>query len=199
MGQNTSGKLEIRSKPLADFIGTIGFNRKDPLPKYEAVPEGYEETFADFERKTKGEYPLQLVTIHYPRRAHSAFDNIPQMREAFPQEFMMNPLDAAARGIRNGDTVLVRSRHGKTIRPVLVTERVMPGVTLLGQGAWIDLDESTGIDRAGSANVLNGANPSGQGHTGFNSCVVEVEKYGEPLAPDSERPQRIVFPEAHHV
>ena len=46
----------------------IGFDSKDPLPKYEPAPEGYEDTFADWNKKAKGEYPLQLVTIHYPRR-----------------------------------------------------------------------------------------------------------------------------------
>ena len=193
-----SGKLEIHSKAFAEFVGAIGFSGKDALPKYEPMPEGYAETFADWDNKIKGEYPLQLITVHYPRRAHSAFDNIPQMREAFPQEFMMNPLDAAPRGIRNGDTVLIRSRHGKAIRPALVTARVMPGVALLGEGAWLALDESTGIDRAGSANVLNGALPTGQGHTGFNSCIVQVEKYESDLAPDSRWARKMALEEARH-
>lgn len=195
----SSGKFEIYSRPLSDFIRTIGFSKKDPLPKYEPAPEGYEETFADWNQKTTGDYPLQLVTIHYRRRAHSAFDNVPQLREAFPQEFMMNPRDAAPRGIGNGDIVLVRSRHGKVIRPALVTDRVMPGVTFLGQGAWVALDEGTGIDRAGSANVLVGANPTGSGHIGFNSCVVQVQKYKGALPSDSTWPQRIPLKETRHV
>ena len=190
-----SGKLEIHSRPLAEYIHAIGFGEKDPLPKYEPAPESYEESFADWDNQIKGEYPLQLVTIHYPRRGHSAFDNIPQLREAFPQEFMMNPVDAAERGIRNGDIALIRSRHGKVIRPVLVTERIMPGVTILGEGAWIDLDETTGIDRAGSTNILNGAVPTGQGHVGFNTCIVQVEKYGRPLPPDSKWPLKIALGE----
>ena len=98
----SSGKFEIHSRSLSDLVRTIGFNSKDPLPKYEPAPEGYEETFVDWNKKEKGEYPLQLVTIHYPRRAHTAFDNIPQLREAFPQEFVMNPQDAAPRGSRAG-------------------------------------------------------------------------------------------------
>jgi anaerobic dimethyl sulfoxide reductase subunit A len=195
----SSGKFEVRSRSLSDFIRMIGFSSKDALPKYEPAPEGCEETFVDWSKKVKGEYPLQLVTIHYPRRAHTAFDNIPQLREAFPQEFVMNPRDAAPRGIQSGDTVLIRSRHGKVIRPVLLTERVMPGVTLLGQGAWIDLDESTGIDRAGSANILNGAIPTGSGHIGFNTCIVQVEKYEKPLPPDSKWPAKIPFREERHA
>ena len=195
----SSGKFEIHSASLSQLVRMIGFDSKDPLPKYEPAPEGYEDTFADWNKKAKGEYPLQLVTIHYPRRAHTALDNIPQLREAFPQEFMMNPRDAVLRGIESGDIVLIRSRHGKVIRPVLLTERVMPGVTLLGQGAWIDLDERTGIDRAGSTNILNGAIPTGSGHVGWNTCIVQVEKYDKPLPPDSKRPQKIPLREVRHA
>ena len=111
----------------------------------------------------------------------------------------MNPRDAVLRGIESGDIVLIRSRHGKVIRPVLLTERVMPGVTLLGQGAWIDLDERTGIDRAGSTNILNGAIPTGSGHVGWNTCIVQVEKYDKPLPPDSKRPQKIPLREVRHA
>jgi anaerobic dimethyl sulfoxide reductase subunit A len=75
----------------------------------------------------------------------------------------------------------------------------MPGVTLLGQGAWIDVDESTGIDRAGSTNILNGAIPTGTGHVGWNTCIVQVEKYDKPLPPDSKWPQKIPFREVRHA
>ena len=61
----------------------------------------------------------------------------------------------------------------------------MPGVTILGQGGRVDLDEETGIDRGGCANVLKGARPTGGGHVGWNSLLVEVEKWtGRPLESD---------------
>src|SRR3546814_10670684 len=66
-------------------------------------------------------YPLQLYNVPMPRRAHGFFDNAVVMRELFPHEFIMNPLDAESRGIKNGDTVLVRSRWGKVMRTVWVT------------------------------------------------------------------------------
>src|SRR5690606_33564925 len=156
------------------------------FPVYDPAIEGYEET-------RDGKYPLQLVTIHYMRRSHSVLDNVPWLREAFGQHLWMNPVDAAARGIKNGDTVKVSSRHGAVIRPVYVTERIMPGVVALGEGAWIEMDEEAGVDKAGNTNILNGAIPTGQGHTGHNSCVVQVEKYHQKLAPDHEWPQRIVL------
>ena len=196
--KTTSGKLEIYNQALSDWVKANGFNLKDPLPKYDPPIEGYEDTFADWDNKVKGDYPLQLFTLHYQRRSHSSFDNVPWLREAFPQESMMNPIDAKARGIENGDSVLITSQHGKVLRPAFVTDRIMPGVVMLGEGAWAEVDEETGIDMAGATNTLNGDIPTGQGHTGHNTCVVEVTKYEGALKPgrDHKWPQRIVFKEA---
>jgi anaerobic dimethyl sulfoxide reductase subunit A len=74
----------------------------------------------------------------------------------------MNSMDAATRGVKHGDTVKVSSSHGSVIRPAFVTDRMMPGVTTLGEGAWADFDELAGVDRAGASNTLNGAMPPGK-------------------------------------
>ncbi len=191
-----SGKFEIHCQTYADYIDKIGFTTIRPIPTYNPPIEGYEETFSSWDTQTKGDFPLQLYTIHYLRRSHSAYDNIQVLREAFPQEFFMNPLDAAARGIKQGDTVLITSRHGKVLRPVSITERMMPGVTTLGEGAWADIDENTGIDLAGATNTLSGQIPTGQGYQGWNSENVQVEKWnGAPLEPDKNWPQRIPIQE----
>jgi anaerobic dimethyl sulfoxide reductase subunit A len=189
-----TGKLEIHCQPLADTINAFGWIELPPIPKYIPPKEGIEDTFADFENQVKGQFPLQLYTIHYGRRSHSVFDNIPQLREAFPQEFMINTLDAEERGIKMGDTVLITSRHGKVLRPAYVTDRIAPGVTTLGEGAWVEMDEDLGIDKAGSTNILNGSLPTGGGVQPWNTANVQVEKWdGTPLVPDARWPQRIIF------
>src|SRR3546814_11931122 len=54
-------------------------------------------------------------------------------------------------------------------------------------GGRVDLDEETGIDMGGCANVLKGSKPTGSGHIGVNSVIVEVEKWtGKPLRSDVE-------------
>ncbi|HWI52689.1 MAG TPA: molybdopterin-dependent oxidoreductase [Symbiobacteriaceae bacterium] len=181
-----SGKLQIYSQELADHIRSFGFNEKDPIAKYDPSIEGYEWT-------KKGEFPLQLITIHHLRRSHSTMDNVPWLREAFDQNVWINPVDANARNLKVGDIVKVFSKHGAVIRPVYVTERIMPGVVALGEGAWVEMDEEAGVDKAGATNMLNGDYATGQGHTGHNSCVVQVEKYNKPLTPDAQWPQRIVL------
>jgi anaerobic dimethyl sulfoxide reductase subunit A len=66
----------------------------------------------------------------------------------------------------------------------------------IGQGAWVEYDEETGIDKAGCTNVISGTNPSGQGVQAWNTNIVQVEKWnGKPLEPDYTWPQRIIFPD----
>ncbi|MCE7791797.1 molybdopterin-dependent oxidoreductase [Salipaludibacillus sp. CUR1] len=192
--ETKSGKLEIHCQPLADDIQAYGFTSIAPIAKYEPPVEGIEDTYENWNNKVKGEFPFQLYTIHYPRRSHSVFDNVPQLREAFPQEFIMNTRDANERGLHDGDTVLIRSRHGKVVRHLHTTESMMPGVVTLGEGAWVELDEDTGICKAGATNMLHGTHLSGQGEEPWNTCNVTVEKYeGEQLLQDSAWEPRVIF------
>ena len=167
-----------------------------PIPEYIPASRGYEATFSDWKNKVKGEYPLQMFNKHYFRRSHTEFNNVLQLREAFPQEFFMNPIDAAARGIKNSDTVKITSSEGSSIRHVLTTERLMPGVTILPHGAWTEFDDSLEVDKAGSDNYLEAGVALGEGNFGYNSQIVQVEKWdGARLMPDSQWPQRIPIKE----
>jgi anaerobic dimethyl sulfoxide reductase subunit A len=188
-----SGKIEIYCQALAKYINGLGWSVIRPIPAYIPAEKGYEDTFSDWEKKIKGEFPLQMYNKHYMRRSHSEFDNVLQLREAFPQEFYMSTRDAEARGIKQGDIVLIRSAYGKCIRPAYVTQRLMPGVCSLPHGAWVEMDEATGIDKAGSDNNVEGGVPTVEGHHGYNSQTVQVEKYTGTLElkPDALWPQRI--------
>ncbi|MDR3565235.1 MAG: molybdopterin-dependent oxidoreductase [Negativicutes bacterium] len=181
-----SGKLEIYCGALAKEIEHVGFTAKSPIPKYDPSREGYEDGIKD-------SFPFQLVTLHYFRRSHSTMDNVPWLREAFPQELRINASDAAKLGIKNNDVVKVTSRHGAVIRPAYVTERLMPGVVTLGEGAWAEMEAQAKVDKAGCTGILDGHIPTGQGHTGYNSCNVKLEKYNKPLDPDVKWPQRIIL------
>jgi anaerobic dimethyl sulfoxide reductase subunit A len=72
----------------------------------------------------------------------------------------------------------------------------MPGVTILPHGAWTEFDDALGVDKAGSDNYLEAGVPVGEGNMGFNSQIVQVEKWdGAALAPDSRWLQRIPIKE----
>jgi anaerobic dimethyl sulfoxide reductase subunit A len=195
--QTKSGKLEIHCWELSNKIKFYNLTTCPPIPQYRRPVEGVEDTYADWDKKIKGDYPLQIHNPHSFRRSHSVFDNITQLRKAFPNESWINPIDAKARGIQTGDSILITSRHGKVLRPAYVTDRTMPGVVTLGEGAWVQKDETLGIDLAGASNSLCGQHLTGQGEEPWNSCNVQVEKWtGTAPEPDYLWPQRIPIKEA---
>jgi anaerobic dimethyl sulfoxide reductase subunit A len=137
-----SGKIEIFSPRL--------HAKNDPgipaIPKY--IQE-WESPFGDEAKR----YPLQAIGHHTLHRVHSTHENNDYLDEAFPQRVFINPIDADARGIRDGDSVRVFNARGEIVLPCRITNRIMPGVVDIPQGAWWTPDED-GIDRRGNVNVL---------------------------------------------
>ncbi|MFC1919249.1 molybdopterin-dependent oxidoreductase [Chloroflexota bacterium] len=162
-----SGKIEIFSQELSDWDN----------PELPSVPK-YIEAYESRNDPLVEKYPLQLVTIHARRRAHSQFDNLPWLRELIAQSVQVNTDDARTRGISNGDLVRVYNDRGQTVLPAEVTQRIMPGVVCIPQGAWYDPDEK-GIDRAGSPNVLTKDAKSPGGAFCTNTTLIQVEKLAE--------------------
>jgi anaerobic dimethyl sulfoxide reductase subunit A len=159
-----SGKIEIYSEELEAMKDPM----LPPIPKYIDPWEGPRDPLSK-------KYPLQLLTTHLKRRAHSQFETLPWLRELQAQALMISTGDAAARGISDGDRVRVFNDRGEVIIPAKVTERIMPGVVDLPQGAWFSPDEK-GVDRGGCANVLTNDRSSPCGALVTNSSLVQVEK-----------------------
>ena len=139
-----------------------------PLPQYVEAWESAQDPLV-------AKYPLQLITTHIKRRAHTQFDNIPWLRELEPQAIQINRADAEVRGVRDGESVRVFNDRGQMVIPAKVTERIMPGVVDIPQGAWFKPDEK-GVDRGGCCNVLTRDKPSPAGALPSNTCLVQVEK-----------------------
>jgi anaerobic dimethyl sulfoxide reductase subunit A len=159
-----SGKIEIYSQQLAGMKN----------PKIPPIPK-YIETWESLNDPLASKYPLQLITTHFKRRAHTQFDNIPWLRELEPQAIKINTIDAQARGIKDGNMVRVFNDRGKMIIRAKVTERIMPGVVDLPQGAWYTPDEN-GVDRGGCANILTRDEPSPGRALPSNTALVQVQK-----------------------
>ena len=87
----------------------------------------------------------------------------------------INPLDAEERGIKDGDIVRAFNDRGAMLIPANVTERIMPGVVAIPQGAWFDLDEN-GVDRGGCSNTLTKNVTSPAGAFAPNTALVQIEK-----------------------
>ena len=183
-----SGKIEIYCQTYADMINSHGYSQRryHGLPKYTPGVQGYADTFSAGEiGGGKGEYPLQCISLHYQRRAHSIFDNIPWLREALVNPVYLSRADAADRGIAEGDTVCISSPHGDTLGRACITARMMPGVVALTHGAWLRVDENSGVDHGGSENYITGCIAEGMGINGYNALCVQVKKWtGEALTTD---------------
>lgn len=169
-----SGKIEIYSERLATLANTWELKKDEiihPLPAYTPGFDGWDDPL-------RQRYPLQLTGFHYKARTHSSYGNIDVLQQACPQEIWINPIDAQARGIQHGDTVRVFNQNGEMLIPAKVTPRILPGVTAIGQGAWLNADMfGDKVDRGGSINILTSHRPSplAKGNPS-HSNLVQVEK-----------------------
>ena len=159
-----SGKIEIYCERLA----RMDHPEIPAIPKYIEHWEGRNDPLIK-------KYPLQLITTHFKRRTHTQYETLPWLRELVDQAISIHPIDAGKRGIRDGDSVRVFNDRGEMIIPAKVTERIMPGVVDLPQGAWYRPDRD-GVDRGGCANVLTKDAYSPGGAVCHNTGLVEVEK-----------------------
>ncbi len=159
-----SGKIEIYSQRVADLNTPLC----PPIPKYMSTPEDRNDPL--FKK-----YPLQLITPHPKNRVHSELYLVPWLREVEPHRAWINPVDAKPRGIGDGDEIYVFNDRGKVAITAWVTERIIPGVICIFEGAWYAPDEN-GIDRGACANTLTNDAYSGGGASVMNTCLVQVDK-----------------------
>lgn len=190
-----SGKLEIYCQFKADNVNRTGLNSEPikPYANYFVPNRGYQDTFADWDAKVKGAYPLQAYTPHYMRRAHTCYDNMTWTREAFRNPVFMNAQDAEERGIEAGDTVVCYNDFGRMLRIAQPLQGMMPGTVGIPHGVRSLFDESDPagiVDRGGSEQMLSDGQQSNYFPQvdGYNSLLIEIEKYdGEALVEDCDR------------
>ncbi len=159
-----SGKIEIFSQRAADL------NKPDtpPIPKYLPTPEDRNDPLIE-------KFPLQLLTPHPKNRVHSELYMVPWLREVEEHRAWVNPVDADSRGIKDGDEIFVYNDRGKVAIQAWVTERIIPGVICIFEGAWYNPDKE-GIDRGACANTLTKDAYSGGGAAVLNTSLVEIAK-----------------------
>lgn len=110
-----SGKIELYCSALKKAIDKVGWNEGYAYAKYVPPTEGYEATFDDFEKGIKGKYPYQVLCIHDLRGAHTVFEQVDWLREAFPYDLEVNTKDAKKKGLSEGDTVEIFNSRGSIL------------------------------------------------------------------------------------
>ncbi len=169
--QTPSGKIEIFSTTLAKVTDWTKTQWGYAIP---AIPK-WIEPFESLNHPLAKIYPFHMITPHPRWRTHSIFNNIPWLRETYQQEITLNAADAKRLGIRTGDTVEAWNARGRIVLPAYVTERCMPGVVVVYEGAWMDRDKN-GVDRAGNPDFLTLDEPSPAGAFAYNTILCNLKK-----------------------
>lgn len=185
-----SGRIEVASAQIASFDlpGCPGH------PAWLAPQEwlGGERAEA---------FPILLLANQPAARLHSQLDDGAtslSTKIAGREPIRLNPADAAARGIEDGDVVLVRNDRGACLAGAVLGDDLRAGVAQLSTGAWFDpYDPARHGPEAGEAGLPTGAcvhgNPNvltadvgtsslAQGCTGAH-VLVEIERWDGPLPP----------------
>ena len=177
-----SGRIEIYSETIAAF----GYDDCPPHPAWLEPAEWLGS-------ETAARFPLHLISNQPKTRLHSQADQarVSQASKVQGREpILINPTDAASRGIADGDVVRVFNDRGACLAGAVVTDRVRAGVVQLSTGAWYDPMESGvpgTLEKHGNPNVLTldkGTSKVGQGPSAL-SALVEVELHSGPVPPVS--------------
>ena len=110
-----SRKIELKSEALAQRWGTAAV-----LPAW---------------REREAAYPLMLISPASDKRISSTLGDLAASRKAPP--LLMNPTDAARRGLAHGSQVRVWNDRGEVVLRLTVTDAVRPGVVASEKGAWL--------------------------------------------------------------
>src|SRR5690606_17557724 len=168
-----SGRIELYSETIAGF----GYADCPPHPTWLPPEEWLGAPQAE-------RFPLHLVSSQPRHRLHSQLDPGPVSaagKAAGREPVWINPEDAAARGIGDGDVVRLFNDRGQCLAGAVVTDRVRRRVVVLQTGAWYDpADGEGGLEKHGNPNVLTeapGPSALGQGCSAL-SCLVEIERFG---------------------
>jgi trimethylamine-N-oxide reductase (cytochrome c) len=180
-----SGKIEFVSQVLTKRFPDD--DERPPMPRYKTSWEGH---LSDQAKK----YPLMMISPHTRFSHHTMYDLVPWIKE-IPQHRLfkngyywhptrINPVDAAARGIQNGDIVKTYNDRGAVLGIAVVTDRVREGVVHSYQAAKYDPlipGKPYSVERGGCVNLLTPSRLQSKNAPGFapNTCLVEISKWEE--------------------
>lgn len=173
--QTPSGMIEIYSEQLARMAEERAPYLADgqhiyPIPVFDPGYIGY--------HSVTEEYPLQVSSFHYKAHTHSGYATNPILEDSAPCWMWINPADAEARGISDGDTVRLFNEQGEMRHRAKVTGRIVPGVVAIPEGSMHEADMyGDRIDYGGCINTLTTMQPTAIAKgNGTHSAICQVEK-----------------------
>ncbi len=182
-----SGLLEFESQGLKEHFPDD--KERPPVPNWVIggpPEEGWTRDESLF-GPTAEKYPLQYSNDVPRWRYHSEHDDIPWTREIFKtvgfdgywyETFWINPADAAARGIVEGDICKVYNDRCTILAGAHVTEKQIARGATSEHGARVDWIIPGQVDRGGSTNLLTPSGFVSMNAAGqlLQNVAVEIEK-----------------------
>ena len=167
-----SGKIELFSETIA------GYNLADCCGHARWYP------IRDAAQGEQSHYPLYLLSGQPKTRLHSQYDN-GDYSMAYKikgrEPVLINPRDAAARDIADGDVIEIFNKRGRCLAGAKVTEDILRGCIFLWTGAWYDPDDNAphNRDRHGNPNVLthDQRTSSLSQSPAAHSALVQIQKF----------------------
>ncbi len=117
--------------------GRMEFYKEEPI--YQKFGETIPTFIPAFSHMTDEEqaYPFSIVTPHSKWRVHSTHCSNKLLRNLNRKPVVeIHPIDAAARGINDGDVVEIHNNYGSYKLWALLTETIKPGVLCVDHGWW---------------------------------------------------------------
>ena len=181
-----SGKIEFASESLRAHFPD---DPERPVsPRYIESWEGHHTTEL-FEK-----YPLQLMSPHPRFSFHCHYDKHTDWLDDIPVHRIkkdgyawwpvrMSPVDADARGIRNGDIVRLYNDRASVLCCAVVTERIRPGIahSYASSAKYDPLEpgKADSFDKGGCVNMLTPSRMVSKHAPGMtpNSCLIDIAKW----------------------
>ncbi|MBT0653234.1 molybdopterin oxidoreductase family protein [Geomobilimonas luticola] len=159
-GKGVELRLPAVAPPFATPSGKVEIlNHREPEPFPRYIPTHEEE----------GEFPLRLMTAPTLFALNASFYEQEELRDKQGRmELQMNPVDAAARGLTNGEEVTAFNRLGEVVFILAVTPKVPAGV-VVAEGVWW-LAHTPG-SRSVNALVSQRLTDRGEGSTFYDNRV----------------------------
>ncbi|WP_025562350.1 trimethylamine-N-oxide reductase TorA, partial [Vibrio parahaemolyticus] len=176
-----SGFIEITSRK----IGRYGYEHCQEHPMW------FEKSERSHGGPGSDKYPFWLQSCHPDKRLHSQMCESEEFRATYAvqgrEPVYINPIDAKAKGIKDGDLVRVFNGRGQLLAGAVLTDSYPRGVIRIEEGAWYGpLNEKEGaICTYGDPNTLTqdiGSSELAQA-TSANTCIVDFEKFTGKVPP----------------
>jgi anaerobic selenocysteine-containing dehydrogenase len=184
MNMPTVPYVPFFTKEFPTKSGKIEFYVEMLVPYGQEVCDYKEPIEASASNPLAKKYPLTFLSTHTKFRTHSQYCDLPWLNEvtANGQGFLeINPKDAQARGLAEGQVVRVFNDRGEMKVYAKLTESIKPGVVNCYQGGWDTLAVKQYVEGHPNnlthqlANPAQSLIPNFPSNAAYYDCLVQVE------------------------